>query len=338
MIPKKSFLFITFLMIINNSLAQQPPYSGTIFIDPDIITANDPTTFVSSSYTGRGMRTVFDRRTNSFIDINAFLFKVVWNDNLTSEAQINPEFGDQNTAGIEAEKYGKIIGQLPYSLRVDVAKIWIHKGVQLFGGGNNSILIHTGQTSLYEADGILEETIVHEATHTSLDATHAASTGWINAQKKDANFISTYARDNPTREDVAESFLLWLATKQCTNRISQQNYNTITQTIPNRIAYFNSQNFNVSPVCINTLGFKEFSTENIDFYPNPASKIITINATENNPLESAEIITIEGKSIMKESINGSVHTIDIGHFNNGIYFLVLNSKDKNRYVKKWVKI
>jgi len=48
-------------------------------------------------------------------------------------------------------------------------------GVQPFGGGNNSIPIHTGQTEIYEGDGILEETLVHGSSHTSLDASHAAA-------------------------------------------------------------------------------------------------------------------------------------------------------------------
>ena len=40
-----------------------PPFGGTIFIDPDIITEDDPTTFVSLSYAGTGKRQMYDRRT-----------------------------------------------------------------------------------------------------------------------------------------------------------------------------------------------------------------------------------------------------------------------------------
>ena len=39
-----------------------PPYGGTIFIDPDIITPDDPTTFVSLTYAGTGVREMYDRR------------------------------------------------------------------------------------------------------------------------------------------------------------------------------------------------------------------------------------------------------------------------------------
>src|SRR5262249_19099443 len=50
-----------------------PPFSGTIFIDPDIITAADPTTFTNITYIGQGIRNMYDRRSNSFNNINAFL-------------------------------------------------------------------------------------------------------------------------------------------------------------------------------------------------------------------------------------------------------------------------
>lgn len=227
--------------------AQTPPYSGTIFIDPDIITSSDSSSIKSTTYAGRGQRQVYDRRVNNWININAYLFDVVWKDGVFSEAIVNPEFGTIESAKVEAEKYARLIGQLPFCLRLDVDQIWIHQGVQPFGGGNNSILIHTGQSAIYEASGIIEETLIHEAAHTSLDFAHAASSGWKTAQSKDGNFISTYARDNPTREDIAESFLPWLMVKYRASKISTADFNKITQTIPNRLAYFDNQSFNLYP-------------------------------------------------------------------------------------------
>ena len=124
---------------------------------------------------------MYDRRVNNWITINAFLFNASFNDGLTTEVQVNPEFGTSTAAGVEANKYATSVGRLPTALRRDVRALWIHQGVQPFGGGNNSILIHTGQADLYVADGILEETFVHEASHTSLDAAHAAAAGWLAA-------------------------------------------------------------------------------------------------------------------------------------------------------------
>jgi hypothetical protein len=225
-----------------------PPFDGTNFLDPDIITGSDNTTFVSLSYAGQATRTMFDRRVNNWITVTPFLFNSTYDDDLSIEIQVNPEFQISDVAEIEALKFAEIIGRLPTVLRIDVETVWIHKGIQPFGGGNNNILIHTGQASLYENDGVLEETLAHEASHTSLDAEYSTSSGWISAQKSDENFISSYARDNPTREDIAESFLLYMAIRYRSDRIDQSLENIILETIPNRIMYFDRQNFNMYPI------------------------------------------------------------------------------------------
>lgn len=217
-------------------------------MDPDIITASDPTTFQTLAASGRGIRTMFDRRANAFVQFEAYLFDATFSDGLSAEFQVNPEFGSSEAARLEAEKYAIVIGRIPKVLRTSVLTVWIHKGVQPFGGGNNNLLIHVGQGDIYIADGILEETFVHEAAHTSLDAAHAASAGWLSTQAKDVNFISSYARDNPEREDVAESVLAWLAVRYRADRIDPAQIAKIQQAIPSRLAYFDALNLVVLPV------------------------------------------------------------------------------------------
>ena len=225
-----------------------PPFSGTIFLDPDIITEYDPTTFQDLTDEGTGERVMYDRRVNDWITNTAFLFNASYDDGFIIEVQVNPEFGSVELARNEAEKYAEVIGRLPAVLRKDVETVWIHKGTNPFGGGNRNLLIHVGQADEYINDGILEETFIHEASHTSLDADHAASTGWKLAQSADGNFISTYARDNPTREDIAESYLVFFAVKYRPDRISASLKTKIENTIQNRIKYFEDQKFNVYPV------------------------------------------------------------------------------------------
>ena len=193
---------------------------------------------------------MFDRRVNDWIHLNAFLFHASFSDGLDIEIQVNPEFGDQNTALAEALRYAPVIGRLPTSLRADVETVWIHRGDEPFGGGNNNILIHTDRADQSSASGILEETLVHEAAHTSLDADHATAPEWFAAQTADGEFISTFARDHPIREDVAESFLVYLALRHRSERISQSLVETISQTIPNRVAYFDSQEFDMNPIVV----------------------------------------------------------------------------------------
>ena len=225
----------------------EPPFSGTIFLDRDIILPSDPTAFVEIVENGQGERTVYDRRAEAWITINAYLFNASYEDGLSVEMQVNPEFVTVPEARAEAEKYARVIGQLPAALRSDVKTAPIHKGLKPFGGGNENLLIHTGQSIDYENQGILEETLVHEATHTSLDGKYANAPEWLAAQESDNTFISTYARDFPEREDLAESFLLYFALRHRQDRISSELQSTIQSTMPNRIQFFDSQNFNMFP-------------------------------------------------------------------------------------------
>ena len=164
--------------------------------------------------------------------------------------------------------------------------IWINKGVQPFGGGNRSMLIHTGQSALYETDGILEETIVHELTHTSLDADYFNHPDWRAAQNSDPEFISTYARDFPDREDLAESFLMWIAVRYRPDQISTQLKSTIEQTIPGRLTFFDNLGLDMSPLTTGGLG------TNVEPYSTlPAN--ITLDQNHPNPFKGSTTIDFE---------------------------------------------
>lgn len=241
-----------------------PPYSGTIFLDPDIITPSDPNAFRSLTYAGQEMRNMFDRRCSCFQNYNAYLFDAIYADGLFIEVEVNPEYGSAALAQVPAEFYAKTVGHLPHMLRKDVQTMWIHKGDNAFGGGNNNLLIHTGLTAQsYIDSGILEEALVHEAGHTSLEADYATSAGWMAAQNADPDFISTYAAANPVREDISESILVWLAARHSINRIDATMKNTIESTIPHRLDFFSAQHFKLYPYTgidtIYTDGFEQLS-------------------------------------------------------------------------------
>lgn len=225
-----------------------PPFFGTKAIGKNIITASDPSVFKELSDGGEAMRKVFDRRISDWAETKVWLFKVVYADRAEpTEVQGNKEFSDVAKARSLALKYAKAVGQLPACLRRDVRSITIHDGEQPFGGGNHNILIHVQQAVKLEKDGILEEVLFHEATHTSIDGDHKEAAGWIGAQKADGGFISTYAAENPVREDLAESFLSYFAVKYRRSRISGEAYSAITKAIPARMAYFESQKLDLRP-------------------------------------------------------------------------------------------
>ncbi len=230
-----------------NSATNKPPFWGTIFVDPDIVTSDDISTFISTSYEGTDSRIMYDRRAADWVTLQPFIFVATFDDGLSTEVQVNPEFSDWENAKNEADKYAWLIGQLPTSLRTKVETVWIHRGTESFGGGNNNILIHTGRAEKYIADGIIEETLIHEGSHTSLDSEHSNHKDWLEAQKQDEFYISQFALDNPGREDVAESFLTYFAVRYRRERISDALYEKIMTAIPHRIEYFDNIDLKAYP-------------------------------------------------------------------------------------------
>ena len=234
-------IFYLLLLFIIGCSHQKPPFDGTCYIDKDILTSTDSTYFIGINYIGIEKRTMFDRRVNNWINIKPYIFNAKFSDGLSSEIQVNPEFGSIDSANVQAFKYGKEIGRLPTILRKDVATVWIHKGNMDFGGGNNNILIHTDMGEYFIDNEWLGEVLLHEGVHTSLDAYHKNSIRWKYSQIVDNNYISSYAKENPEREDLAESFVAWYALRYTPNRISKGLQDTILNTIPNRIKYFDKQ-------------------------------------------------------------------------------------------------
>ena len=232
----------------------EPPFSGTIFITGDIITSSDPSLFSEIEYRGTGLRQMYDRRNGgAWINIEPYLFDTSFSDGLKTEIQINPEF-TLDEATVEANKYAFLIGQLPTALRKDVQTMWIHKGEEAYGGGNYNLLVHTGMTEYYENfdTGIVEETLIHEAAHTSLDAYHypdreTNGENWIEAVENDSGcYISNYARDNQYREDIAELMPLYVAVRYFPERISSELRDKVLSCNINRIRYLDSQNLDMS--------------------------------------------------------------------------------------------
>jgi len=232
----------------------ETPFGGTIFITGDIITSTDPSLFSEIEYKGTGSRQMFDRRNGgAWINIEPYLFDTSFTDGLKTEIQVNPEF-TLDEATVEANKYAFLIGQLPTALRKDVETMWIHKGEEAYGGGNYNLLVHTGMTEYYENfdTGIVEETLLHEAAHTSLDAYHypdreTNGENWIEAVENDSGcYISTYARDFPYREDLAELMPLYVAVRYFPQRISSELRDIVLSCNINRIKYLDSQNLDMS--------------------------------------------------------------------------------------------
>ncbi len=228
----------------------EPPFGGTVWVTPEILGPDDPSSFGSVTHTGRGFREIFDRRANAWITVNAYLFDVQFGER-TVEWQFNPEFGSAEAAEAEIEVFGPAMGRLPAALLANLQEVEVNAGQGAFGGNsyNGSILIHTEDPGTRRAvnDGFLEEVFMHEGAHASLDPDHADSPGWRSAQQADGVSISDYAQDFPDREDVAETILPYFAVRYRPERLSAQLLWLMTRTTPNRLAYFDGEDLDMSP-------------------------------------------------------------------------------------------
>jgi hypothetical protein len=215
-----------------------PPFRGTIFEFPNLIKDSDATAFQDLRFIERAERTMFDRRVDKFASYPVFVFEAKYHDRRMLEVAVNREFESETAARKQAELYARALGRLPLLVRDQIDALHIQAGKRLFGGGRN-LLIHVEQGEEYLKDGILEETLVHEAGH-ALDGTFAEHRDWLAAQQADRRFISSYAKENPLREDIAESILPYLAVRFRPERITEKQLQTIQDTIPARIAFFDS--------------------------------------------------------------------------------------------------
>ncbi|MCY4431513.1 MAG: carboxypeptidase regulatory-like domain-containing protein [Rhodospirillales bacterium] len=231
----------------------RPPYGGSAFITPRIIESSDPTSLRGVTYVGRADRTVFDRRVGSFERVNVFLFEAEYAGRVV-DFEVNPEFGSREAARIEVDRYAAPLGRLPAVLLAKLRDFEIHGGDGAAGGNSaiRHILIHTVPGQAYIRDGFLEEVLIHEGVHAGLDDAHEEASGWREAQRDDGVFISEYARDYPRREDLAESFGPWFALRYLPDRLTAEERWAIATTMPNRLAYFDEQEFDMSPYTLAT--------------------------------------------------------------------------------------
>ena len=204
----------------------------------------------SVTHTGRGMRTLYDRRVSNWIPVNAFLFDAHIAEQVV-EFRVHPAFDSLEAASEEVYKFAPALGRLPAAFLSNVRALAILPGVGLAGGSSfdQSILLHAQDRSIGRAlrDGLVEELFLHEAAHVSLDRAHEYAVGWHAAQGADGVFISDYAQDHPNREDIAESALAYFAVRYRPGSLTREDRWIILTSIPNRLAYLEEQGFDMWP-------------------------------------------------------------------------------------------
>lgn len=88
-----------------NALADDPPYAGTVYVDPDWITPADRSFFSAATPAGRMAVQMYDRRIPDWTTVDARSFTLNFAEGVTVMAHINPEFSSSTSESL-AEKWG----------------------------------------------------------------------------------------------------------------------------------------------------------------------------------------------------------------------------------------
>tara|TARA_B100000575_G_scaffold17749_1_gene12337 strand:+ start:2394 stop:3512 length:1119 start_codon:yes stop_codon:yes gene_type:complete len=232
-----------------------PPFSGTMWDLPDLITPSDYTVYSTSSYLGIESRLFYDKSIPDFIDYPAHVYKVNFGDGLSVDFEIYSEFTQEEASDLE-QKYAPLMGQLGKELRKNIKSIEFLKGDEGASAQRSddlnyaNITFHTDWlTEIVEKrpDGDkTEELFIHESAHLSIDPYVYGQQGWLDAVNLDGNYLSTYAKDNPDTEDVAETFQAYIAVKYFPERISNSLRDTILSVCLNRFKFFDSLNLDLT--------------------------------------------------------------------------------------------
>ncbi|MBT3684520.1 MAG: hypothetical protein HOG40_02440, partial [Cryomorphaceae bacterium] len=243
------------LYLFNKIEILEPPFSGTMWDLPDLIKSSDYTIYSTSTYQGIETRLFYDKSIPDFINYPAHVYKVNFGDDLSVDFEIYTEFTQEEAESIE-QKYAPLIGQLGKDLRKNIKSFEFLKGEEVASAQRTddlnyaNITFHTDWlTNIVETrpDGDkTEELLIHESAHLSIDPYVYGQQGWTDAVNLDGIFLSTYAKDNPDSEDIAETFQAYIAVKYYPDRISNSLRDTILSVCLNRFKYFDSLNLDLS--------------------------------------------------------------------------------------------
>jgi len=239
-----------------------PPYSGTIYEEANNFKDSDPTNFCTINFKATESRQCFDRRTSGWETRAFHIFIAKYSDGIKTEFRVNTDDFSREEAEEKVEYYGWKFGRIPKFLRKGSPNhdlhVCIHAGNEPWGGGyNGGLLIHTANG--FDQNGrfsdIVEDILLHEAIHVSLDPViyHTdLKEAWLEAAKKDGNYISTYARDHPLREDITETNVLVLIYLYRPERLPATDRLKIRSAVPNRIQfmknYISDQSLEMGPM------------------------------------------------------------------------------------------
>ena len=204
-----------------------------------MITRADPTVLDEIRHEGSHDRSLmWARNPDRWKNVDTHVYRARYGAH-EADVQVNPDFTEPRARGL-AERYARVVGQLPAVLREAVDEIEINPGDYSASGFHRgwacSIYVYVDMMEAEGNERFVEEIIAHEAAH-CLESEHRDTSGWKDAQDADPEFISDHAEANPHQEDFAETFAAWMAVRYVVDRVDDSDRALIVGAIPNRLAY-----------------------------------------------------------------------------------------------------
>jgi hypothetical protein len=115
----------------------------------------------------------------------------------------------------------------------------------------------------------------------------------------------------------------------------QQEIDYMKNWILDRLQWLDANMFGACP----NLQVSELSEdEEVQFFPNPTSDLVTVSLTNNaNSLEEFTLFNMSGQVLMSEVCHGKKTSISLQHVPSGFYFLSIRTKNGNHFTSKLIK-
>lgn len=239
---------IIFFVCAINGFTQQ--FGSAVYMSANLIEEKDISVYDTVEFVGWTIQEVYDRRIPDYVQADVVIYKVSWKDGSEMEIQILKEvFEDKSKDSVLIElviPFAYKIGQLPFFLLNGISRLVILKGEERWSASFGSIYMHLDYEKINS--GYVEEILIHEGGHAAIDAYFRESDEWKAAQEKDSLSLSKYGEQDLLNEDLTESIIFWLAVKYRSRRIFQRDSIKIRKSMPYRLAFLDSLNFDVYPL------------------------------------------------------------------------------------------
>lgn len=216
----------------------------------DLLTADDPSALACLGLLRRAQGEFYDARIDELVfPADTAFLDAMYTDGSTVELRVHPELGDDEDVVARATLVADALGRIPSVLRADVGRVGVVGGdaaAQADGGGEG-ILLTADNMDVRVGDERLEETLFHEAVHTSLDDRILDDPAWLAAQTADDAFLTAYAANNPTTEDLAETTLYAWAALFHPDRLLAGEAEAFAELVPRRLAFVRDELFAEGP-------------------------------------------------------------------------------------------